>query len=159
VTVKDLKVENPPSFGSGTLLRLPELHAVMDRTEAAAGKLHFKELRCNLAELNVVRDTNGRVNLSGLTWTSALAFAGIDKLDLTLGKVNFTDLGQPQNRATIDLGIRGEVVTNLHTSADVTNWASGMLWRIALQEMLRAPTQSTGGLLRRWLERSGPGRP
>jgi hypothetical protein len=157
VTVKDLEVQNPPRFGRGPLVTLPELYAVLDRAEAAAGTLHFKELRCNLGELNVIKDTNGHVNLGALSWTGRLAFGGIDKLNLSLGKVNFTDLRQPGNTATLDLGIRGEVVTNLHTSADVTNWVSALLWRIALQEAMRTPTQPNGGLLRRWLEKGGQG--
>jgi hypothetical protein len=157
VTVKDLEVQNPPSFGRGPLLTLPELYAVLDRAQAAAGTLHFKELRFHLGELNVIKDTNGQVNLGALSWTGRLAFGGIDKLDLTVGKVNFTDLREPDNIRTLDLGIRGEVVTNLQTSADVTNWVSALLWRIALQEVLRAPTQPNGGFLRRWLEKGGQG--
>jgi hypothetical protein len=66
--------------------------------------------------------------------TNGFEFAGIDKLVVNLGQVNFTDLQQPLNNAQLHLDVKDEVVRNLKTSDDVEKWTMALLMRIAVQQ-------------------------
>ncbi len=60
-------------------------------------------------------------------------FGGISKLQLTLRKVFYTDLGSPTRSRALDLAVQDEVVTDLKTEEDLGRWAGGMLFRILMQ--------------------------
>jgi len=80
---------------------------------------------------------------AGRPHTNALEFAGIDKLVVSLGKVNFIDLQQPQNSTQLDLGVKDEVVRNLKTSEDLENWATALVIRLMIQQSLSGTAQQS----------------
>ncbi|HTH46633.1 MAG TPA: hypothetical protein VMB21_03905 [Candidatus Limnocylindria bacterium] len=131
--VEQLRLLNPPGFGGGTMLDLPELYFAYDLAAAATNAMHFTEVRLNLAEVGVVIDPHGRTNLLSLgggldleklsqsqsNTVSHLNFTGIDQLTLSLGQVTQIDLRPPAKTNIIRLGLRNEVLRNVRTGADL----------------------------------------
>ncbi len=133
ITIRDLKIYNSAAFGGKPLLDLAELHVEYDADALRALKLRLKLVRFNLAEVNVVTDTNGRNNLQelqdkaqqaapgGATNQLALGveFDKIDTLDLTLGMLRYTDMKQPDRPQEVDLGLKHEVIHNVKSANDI----------------------------------------
>ena len=142
VQITRFRLFNDPAFGKSVLFDIPEIYLELDAQTASQGKLRFKEVRFNLAEANIVKNTNGVTNLEALKEvvekknlsTNGLEFAGIDKLVLNLGCVNYTDLKQPANNTQIRLDLKDEVARGLKTSEDVENWTMALLIRLAVQQ-------------------------
>lgn len=136
VTVQDFRLYNTAEFGGSPLVDLPELHLEMDRNALASRELHFRLVRLNLAEINVVQNKEGRSNLDRLqemqkskNTQAELTFTGIDTLNLTVGKLKFSDMKQPGQIREIHLGLQNEIVTNVHSVTDLT----GVLVKIVLK--------------------------
>ena len=151
-------VYNPPRFGGSALISIPELYLELDSVQTARGKLGFKEIRLNLAEVNVVKDKNGVLNVEELRSSFATnnpslvtnnpslvsptsiggkswAFGGIQKLTLTLGRINLVDLQQPRNNQVVNVGITNEIVQDIRNEEDFKSWMASLLLRILLQEL------------------------
>ena len=62
---------------------------------------------------------------------------------VSLGKVNFVDLQQPQNSTQLDLGVKEEVVRNLKTSEELENWATALLLRVMIQQSLTGAAEQS----------------
>lgn len=136
VTIENFKLYNTAALGGGPFLDLPEIHVELDRPALAQRQLHFKVIRLHLAELNLVSSGAGRPNLGPLPQFDAsvltnqiprsagnrgdqLEFAGIDTLNLTLGKIKQTDLKQPANSREFPLGVTNEVITGIRDGRDL----------------------------------------
>ena len=150
--VRNLKLYNSPEFGGKLMASVPELVVDLDAALAADGKLHFRELKLNFAELNVVRNAAGRLNLDGVEKRIRerlhkrrkkhgekfeFKFAGIERMELTMGQVSYTDLKHPRRALAINLAVADEAVTDLRTTEDLEKWASALVFRILLQVPLR----------------------
>jgi hypothetical protein len=157
--VRGLKLYNPPEFGGKLMADVPELLLNLDAAQAADGRLHFRELTLNLAELNVVRNSSGRLNLDGVEKRIRerlrqrrkkrgekfqFEFAGIERLQLTMGQVLYTDLKHPRRALAINLAVTDEAVTDLKTEEELEKWASALVFRILLQVSLRHFGKGTG---------------
>ena len=179
IAVRDFRVMNPPGFGTNALIDVPELFVQLDPNEAASGRLRFKEIRFHLKELNVVRAYDKRLNLDvigeqleehldtslatnapALTNLAAtgLTFGGIDKLQLTLGRLRYTDQAHPLKSRDMRFGVENETVTNLHTAEDVTNWVATFIFRLAMQGIYGADTNQNRPLPELILEGSATNR-
>jgi uncharacterized protein involved in outer membrane biogenesis len=140
--ITNFRIYNDPAFGKSALLDVPEIYLQFDPEKASQGKLHFKEVRFNLAELNVIRNTNGITNIEALKDvverttmpTNGLEFGGIDKLVLNLGQLNYTDLQRPENSTQMHFDVKDEVVRDLKTSEDVENWTMALLIRLTVRQ-------------------------
>jgi hypothetical protein len=157
--VRNLKLYNPPEFGGQLMADVPELVVDLDAAKAAGGKLHFRELKLNLSELNVVRNAAGRLNLDGVEKRIRerlhkrrkkrgekfeFEFAGIERMELTMGQISYTDLQHPRRALAINLAVADEVVIDLRTEEDLEKWASALVFRILLQVPLRHLGQGHG---------------
>ena len=145
VTVQNLRIFNTAEFGGSAFLDMPELHLQYDRAWASVGKVRLKLLRLDLAQLNLVRNAAGRTNLVGVLLElqrrgirldpgspdsrSSDSFGGIETLNLSLGKVTFTDLRPPALTREFRLDVRNEVVTNVKSELDVL----GVIARILIR--------------------------
>jgi hypothetical protein len=152
-----LRIYNAAAFGGSIFVDIPEIFCEIDTRDTAQGKIRFKEVRFNLAEANIVQNTNGLTNLealkkemekkapaSGRSHTNGFEFGGIDKLVVTLGKLNFTDLQDAANNAQVDFGIQGETVRDIiKTNADLENWATALVLRVALQQAISGARQQS----------------
>ena len=136
VTIENFKLYNTADLGGGPFLDMPEIHVELDRAALARRQLHFKLIRLHLAELNLVQSAAGRTNLGPLPPFDAsvltnqgprtagnrddkLEFAGIDTLNLTLGKIKQTDLKQPANSREFALGVTNEVISDIRDGRDL----------------------------------------
>ncbi|HZI32931.1 MAG TPA: hypothetical protein VFF11_11360, partial [Candidatus Binatia bacterium] len=66
MTIKDLKLYNPPDFGGTPFLNIKEIHVEYDREALREGQIHLTLLRINLGELDIVRNEAGQTNLFAL---------------------------------------------------------------------------------------------
>ena len=153
MAVEHFIVRNSPQFGGSALFDIPELYLELDPEQTARGKLGFKEIRLQLSELNVVKDTNGLLNLEVLQRSlaaqgpvpaasgdtnapvAAWQFGGIQKLTLSLGRLSLLDLQQPRNNQVIELGITNEVVLEIKSEEDFKAWLASLLLRILLEQL------------------------
>ncbi len=147
IQMQGFKLHNYPEFGDSVLLDVPDLLVEFDSELAAQGKLRFKQLRVNLAELNVIRDAAGRWNIEKvekeMTERNAartnrnerrLEFAGIEALRLTIGRINYTDRQKPSRSRQIDVNIRDELVQGIKTEEDLQDWIGNFIFKIILPE-------------------------
>lgn len=142
VTVKDLKLHNPPAFGGTPFLDIPEIHVEYDRDALLKNQLHLTLLRLNLGELDIVKNEAGQTNLFALGVTlpakgakgggqeleelkrrTGLDFQGIDALNVSVGTAKFIDLQDPRNNREQKIGIDNFVVKNVRTPADLAGLA------------------------------------
>ena len=157
VTIEDLRLFNTPEFGGTPFVDIPELHVEYDRAALAQRKLHIKLLRFNLAELNIVRNEAGQTNLVSMMNKTApqrprnpsgvpeIEFAGIDVLNLSLGRLRLLDLKDRQRSGELYIGLRDQVFRNVKSQSDLV----GVLFLIWLRsgdrlaaEPLSAPSRS-----------------
>ena len=124
---------NPPEFGGGPLLDLPELFLEYDQAAAATNALRFKLVRVDLAELGLAVDAQGRTNIHALGGAlkelqkaeqkrraaRSAGFTGIDTLTVSLGKMTSIDLRPPGKTNVFVLGLRRETLRNVRTEADL----------------------------------------
>jgi uncharacterized protein involved in outer membrane biogenesis len=157
IEMHGLKIYNYADFGNSLLLDVPDLTVEFDQQLAAEGKLRFKLLRVNLAELHVIRDSAGRWNLEKVEKEMTdrnvarvkrgkpkLQFAGIDEMELTIGRVTFRDAQKPDKSKEILVGIRNEFVTGIKTDEDLQEWIGGFIFKVILQEAI-TPTAKRKG--------------
>jgi len=154
VKLKDLRVLNPLGFGSAAFVEIPEAFCVLQLRQAKTNQIHFKELKVHLAELNLIKNKQGLLNVESVKESIAQAlarrkkslfnfgFGGIDRLELTVGKVNYTDQQQPENTTQIDLGVQNEVATNLQTEEQLSAWLNAFLIRVAVQQFMQRQNHS-----------------
>ena len=148
IQIEGFKLHNYPEFGDSVLLDAPDLLVEFDSELAAQGKLRFKQLRVNLAELNIIRDAAGRWNIEKvekeMTERNAartnrnerrLVFAGIDQLRLTIGRISYTDLQKPSRSREFAVNIRDELVRGIQTDEDLQDWIGSFIFKVILQEV------------------------
>lgn len=137
--IRNLVLSNPPGFGPGPMLYLPELYVRADLAAATSNIFRLSEVRLHLAELQVIRDPNGRTNVPGFDGQGpekitrdlmrGMEFGGIDRLQLTLGRVAMVDQSDARKSVQWDLAVTNYTLTN------VTHW--GAFLPLALELALR----------------------
>ena len=143
VTINDLKIHNPPSFGGTPFLNIPEIHVEYDRAALAKKQIHITLMRFNLGELDIVRNEAGQTNLFSLgvalpkqgaansgnqslkafKQQTGLDFKGIDALNVSVGTARYIDLKEPRNSREQKIGIDNLVMKNVKTPADLAGLA------------------------------------
>jgi uncharacterized protein involved in outer membrane biogenesis len=147
VHLENVRLYNPASFGGAPLVDIRELHLEINRGALAQGKLRLTLVRLDVTELNLVRDRAGRTNVALLGQTlggnsatskSDFKFEQIDVLNLSIGKLRYTDLANPANNRTVDFGVQREVFTNIRSQNDLYGMAMLLLIRCGpgLQEQI-----------------------
>ena len=157
--LRDVKLFNQPEFGGGSLLDAPEFYASFDPVLAAAGWLRFSEMRVNIAELTVIRDAQGRINLDHLEreyrtrdaerrrrgkHTNEMEFAGIDRLDVTIGRILYVDHQKPERNTTLRIGLTNEVTTTIRTKDDLVKWTGSLIFRVLAEQLVDVLNEKSG---------------
>jgi len=131
VTIEDFRLHNTPEFGGTTFVDIPELHVEYDRGALGQRKLHITLLRFNLAELNIVKNEAGHTNIVSMinraraprppdrSRAAEMEFAGIDVLNLSLGKVRLLDLKDRKKGGELYIGLRDQVFRNVKSESDL----------------------------------------
>ena len=168
IHIENFRLYNTAEFGGSPLVDLPELHLEYDAAALANGKLHIKLLRVNLAEVNLVRNAAGLTNInvlrdklgaqklalgSGGGHTNAggrhFEFEKIDTLNLTLGKLRFSDLGRPANNHEANLAMHNQVFQNVKSEEDIYGMAIVLLLKcgpeVAEQFSFQMQNAAAGG--------------
>jgi uncharacterized protein involved in outer membrane biogenesis len=129
-TIENFKLYNTADFGGSIFIDMPELHLEYDPLAIRSGKLHFKLVRLDLAEVALVQDKKGRSNVQDLENRSRSAsrgkkssgddfqFTGIDTLNLSLGKFRLSNLASGREDE-IQFGIKNQISHNVKTEADL----------------------------------------
>lgn len=129
ITLKNIKIFNPPSFRDRILLDAPLVAIQFDPPAFFKGTLHFRDVRLNLREIVVVKNNAGQLNVDAMKpqkeETRKVQEAKksgqapkllIDKLSLTVGRVVYKDYslggGAPMVQ-TFDINIQDRVYTNI----------------------------------------------
>ena len=131
---------NTAEFGGGPFLDVPDLHLEMYPDAARKQELRFKLVRMNVREMNIVESRDGRTNImsitgaldkftGGKTNSSDFEFKGIDTLNLTVGKVRYISLRQPQRSQEINLALQNEIVQNVRSWNDM----AGILFKVLIR--------------------------
>jgi len=132
--IRDLKIYNPPSFGGTPFLDVPEIHIEYDRMALLKSELHLKLVRLNVAELDIVRNRKGDLNIfavgnapkknRGIVVPSfkketGYDFQGIDFLNISYNKEKFIDLQNPHNNREQTVGLQNCVVPDVKSARDL----------------------------------------
>ena len=143
VKVDQFKLMQPPGgFGEGILIDVPELYADYELKEMLADKVHLTELRFNMAEVHVVKNKDGKLNLEALVPPSkeekkreeergSKEFL-IDVAYLSIGRVRYTDMTKtPPKEYDFQVNAKDEKLVNIRSVDDLR----GMVLKILLKKL------------------------
>ena len=148
VTIENLRLYNPPSFGGTPFMNIPEIHVEYDRVALKQDhKLHLTLVRFNLSELVIVRNEAGKTNLfemgvalpaKGSTGAAplqefkkktGLEIDRIDALNVSIGTLKYLDLKDPSHNREQKVGLQDVVIKNVKTPSDL----AGLVLLVALR--------------------------
>lgn len=66
VGIKNMRLENPSGFPEKTMLDMPEIYVDYNLGDLTKGKVHLEEIRIDMKEFIVVKNTDGKLNLDSL---------------------------------------------------------------------------------------------
>lgn len=140
LTIENLVIYNSAEFGGAPLLEMPELHLECDRNPLFHSNFHFKLIRLNLAQLNVVEDTKGRKNLDvlaarfkksgGPVLTQPILkthkaakheFPAVDTLNLSLGRATYRSMKNPRQVKEFAVDIHNQIYTGVSSQIQLKN--------------------------------------
>jgi uncharacterized protein involved in outer membrane biogenesis len=141
ITILNLKLYNPPSFGGTPFLDIPEIHVEYDPVALAKSDLHITLLRFDLAEVDIVKNQSGQTNLFAIaaaaplkksgghtkksfTKETGLEFTGIDVLNVSVGKAKFIDLKDQRLNRTMSINLQNVIIKNVKSPADLAGLAA-----------------------------------
>lgn len=158
--VRDLKVFGQSQFGGVQLLDLPELRVEYDREAFKRQELKFRLVRIRINELtlmdgfaggqtnmfqrlqgyselvvaytNRIGELTNRIDLNRAQQVGNRTFRGIDRLELTLGRVRFVDVKDPLSEKMAALNINRRVMTNIADLPGLAPLAMELLVRTTL---------------------------
>lgn len=127
IDLKNIRINNPSSFPEKTMLDAPQIYISFDAPALFKGSAHFRDVKLNLKELVVVKNTQGELNVNALKpkesekQESKKPSEGqapklkIDKLSLTIGRVVYRDYSQggEPNTQVFDVNIQDRQYTNI----------------------------------------------
>lgn len=136
IEIQNLKIYNPTNFAGTPFLDISEIHIEYDRAALAKRGIHITLMRLSLAELDIVKNQNGQMNIFAFggklpaKGTNAPAtinfkkqtgydFTGIDTLNVSFGKEKFIDLQNPGNDREQIVGIENCVVPQVKSANDL----------------------------------------
>jgi hypothetical protein len=154
LTLEHFVLYNTAEFGGGPFVDIPELHLEYAADAHGRGDLHFKLVRLNLHELNIVENLNGHTNIvdmsaamdrihNGGTNESTVRFNGVDTLNLTVGKIRYINLRKPNRNQEINVNLQNEIVQNVRTWNDMAGLLFKLLLRAGITIYLDTPKQTS----------------
>lgn len=129
ITIERLRLWHGRRFGDKSFADIPEIQMEYDLRSLLSRKLHFKQVRLNLAELHVIRNGDGENSFTEfykrLLQSSAapdpfsLHFVGIDKLTMNLGRFKYTDEENPLKTDQAWIGMKNQTIQNVDNIKDL----------------------------------------
>jgi hypothetical protein len=153
LTLENFVIYNTPEFGGGPFVDIPELHVEYAADAHGRTDLHFKLVRLNLRELNIVESASGRTNVVDMsaaidhaqskgTNEGTVRFNGVDTLNLTVGKIRYISLRRPNRNQEVNIALQNEIVQNVRTWNDMAGLLFKLLLRAGITIYLDAPKQA-----------------
>lgn len=135
IEIQNLKIYNSTNFAGTLFLDIPEIHVEYDRDALLKQEIHITLMRFSLGELDIVKNQSSQTNIfafdklrvteSGIPEIlvskkqTGPDFKGIDALNVSIGKVKFVDLKNPQNSREQTIGLENIVIPNVKSRADL----------------------------------------
>jgi len=139
IRLKEIRVKNPSGFKESLMLHMPLIAINFDLPAFFKGTAHFQEIRLNLAEVVVVKNKDGKLNIDAVKPKDAdkakqqkaredskakgkAPKLMIDKLYLTIGRVVYKDYssgGKEPAVQTFDINIKDRVYTNIDNPSGI----------------------------------------
>ncbi len=136
VRIEGLTVHNPEGFGEAPLAKVPVIYVDYEAGSLLGDKPRFTEIEVNVAEVSVVKNSVGELNLNRIR---AIASQGpkpsekpketdkkiemqIDRLTVTVGRVRYLELDASGNiRKELDysIGVDHEVFEDLRSPEEI----------------------------------------
>jgi hypothetical protein len=147
IKIQNFKLYNSREFGGAPFLDIPEIYVEYDRGALARQEIHVTLMRFNLGEFDIVKNQNGQTNIFALGFSApskksgggqtavnfkkqtGYDFKGIDTLNVSIGKVKFIDLKDPQNNREQTIGIDNCVIPNVKSPTDLAGLAALVVLR------------------------------
>ena len=111
IQIIDLVLFNPKGFPDPIMLAMPEIFINYDIRSMFSGGIHLREMRLNLKECIVVKDSTGRLNINSLKLKkderhpAKPASMRIDTLRLTIGRALYKDYTHPAGPSVKEFNI------------------------------------------------------
>jgi hypothetical protein len=144
IWIEHLVLYNPPEYGGSPLIDAPDVQVDYFPGELMRNKVHLKFMRLNVRELNVV-ESNGRTNIVDFLHSvppgsspapgesdRKYTFVGIDVLNLSIGKVHYTDLKHPKRNQEINLALENHILRNVHSEGEIASFLLNQLFRAGI---------------------------
>jgi len=137
LTIDNLKLFNRPEFGGSPFLDLPDFHVEYDRQLLSQGRLRVTLMRLEIAEINIVKNPEGRLNIDGFQVAlvtafersdSPLFFTGIDVLNLSVGKLRYITQGASASTKEVTVNLKHEIIRDVRSVEDLIKkilWQKG----------------------------------
>ena len=133
-TLLDLRIYNTAEFGGGVMIDIAELHFELDAQALRDKVLHFKLIRLDVRDLNMVINADGRTNFDEIHEYRAarrsqqapdsalddiidpsLSFRGIDSLNLSVGTITTTRLPSSGPPNSVTINANNAVYSHIHS--------------------------------------------
>ncbi|MGB0581464.1 MAG: hypothetical protein ACPGVU_17340 [Limisphaerales bacterium] len=133
-TLLDLRIYNSAEFGGGVMLDIAELHFELDAQALRDQTLHFKLIRLEVRNLNMVINADGKTNFDAVREyrnarraqqpadsplddiiDPSLSFRGIDSLNLSVGNFTTTKLPSSGPPDTVAINANNAVYSHIHS--------------------------------------------
>ncbi len=145
INIEGFKLYNTAAYGGSPFIEMPELHIEWNSDALRSRRLKLKLVRLHLSEINIVQGQDGKTNLQALqdtlkqqspTGQSSLEFGGLDTLNLTLGKIRYIHLSQPNAPREVQLSVQNHIINNLRTEKELQQALMTLLLRRGLNLFL-----------------------
>lgn len=143
LTIRNLKLYNPPDFGGTPFLTIPELHVEYDRAALRKHILHITLLRLDLSEIDVVKNQAGRTNVIAILKAlhvrksgslentvrkaTGFRFTGIDVLNISIGTARFINLGNQKENRWLNIDLQNQIIKNVKSPVDLAGLGA-LIW-------------------------------
>ena len=137
LSIDNFKLFNQPEFGGTPFIDLPDFFVEYDRKLLGQGRLLIRLMRLDIAEINIVKNPEGRLNIEGFQGAliaafersdSPFFFTGIDVLNLSVGKLRYITQGSTPNVKEITINLKHEVIRDVKSVEDLIQkilWQKG----------------------------------
>lgn len=148
VRVVDLKIFNPPGFPDDPFVTIPEIEIAIDPRSVFHRTVRFKEVRLNLSEATLLKNSENRVNAVVLSERLAADRPGrpapaeassgksifIDRLVLSIGTIRYRDIGRGGKEISLNVNLKDREYRNIEDLKTVVKAVAREIVQQAMKE-------------------------
>ncbi|MGV3774286.1 MAG: hypothetical protein ACO1QB_15395 [Verrucomicrobiales bacterium] len=131
IHLENVTLFNTAEFGGSPFLVIPDLYIEYKPQQLGLQQIKVTLMRLEISNLHIVENEKGKTNLvqmlaglsggapgSGINPKGESTFQGIDRLNLTVQKVQYTNLRNTRKSQEVKINLRNEVSSDLRTKED-----------------------------------------